>query len=109
MFAVNTRATWLLAKAAHDALAASKGAIVAVGSMSGSHAHANLGRLAMQTNQFDMAVREFKAVVVLDPVDQAAARTDLAESLLKSGKRSEARKQTLDELDRRLGLGGRKE
>ncbi|HEU4438033.1 MAG TPA: SDR family oxidoreductase [Methylomirabilota bacterium] len=43
MFAVNTRATWLLAKAAHDALAASKGAIVAVGSMSGSHAHANLG------------------------------------------------------------------
>jgi len=43
MFAVNTRATWLLAKAAHDALAASHGAIVAVGSMSGSNAHANLG------------------------------------------------------------------
>ena len=43
MFAVNTRATWLLARAAHDALAASKGAIVAVGSMSGSNAHANLG------------------------------------------------------------------
>jgi NAD(P)-dependent dehydrogenase (short-subunit alcohol dehydrogenase family) len=40
---VNTRATWLLARAAHDALAASKGAIVAVGSMSGSNAHANLG------------------------------------------------------------------
>ncbi len=30
MFAVNTRATWLLAKAAHDALAASRGAIVAI-------------------------------------------------------------------------------
>ncbi|HEX7786122.1 MAG TPA: SDR family oxidoreductase [Methylomirabilota bacterium] len=43
MFAVNTRATWLLARAAHDALAAAKGAIVAVGSMSGSHAHAHLG------------------------------------------------------------------
>ena len=43
MFAVNTRATWLLAKAAHDALAAREGAIVAVGSMSGSNAHANLG------------------------------------------------------------------
>jgi NAD(P)-dependent dehydrogenase (short-subunit alcohol dehydrogenase family) len=43
MFAVNTRATWLLAKAAHAALAASRGAIVAVGSMSGSNAHANLG------------------------------------------------------------------
>ena len=43
MFAVNTRATWLLAKAAHDALATSRGAIVAVASMSGSNAHANLG------------------------------------------------------------------
>jgi glucose 1-dehydrogenase len=43
MFAVNTRATWLLAKAGHAALAASRGAIVAVASMSGSNAHANLG------------------------------------------------------------------
>jgi glucose 1-dehydrogenase len=43
MFAVNTRATWLLARAAHDALAASRGAVVAVASMSGSNAHANLG------------------------------------------------------------------
>ncbi len=43
VFAVNTRATWLLAKAAHGALQASRGAIVAVGSMSGSNAHANLG------------------------------------------------------------------
>ena len=43
MFAVNVRATWLLAKAAYPALKASRGAIVAVGSMSGSNAHANLG------------------------------------------------------------------
>ncbi len=43
LFAVNTRATWLLAKAAHDALAASQGAIVITASMSGSNAHANLG------------------------------------------------------------------
>jgi len=43
LFAVNTRATWLLAKAAHAALKASRGAIVATGSMSGSNAHANLG------------------------------------------------------------------
>ena len=43
LFAVNTRATWLLAKAAHPALQASRGAIVATGSMSGSNAHANLG------------------------------------------------------------------
>ena len=43
MFAVNTRATWLLAKAAHGALKAAHGAIVATASMSGSRAHANLG------------------------------------------------------------------
>ena len=43
LFAVNTRATWLLAKAAHSALSASGGAIVAVASMSGSHVHAGLG------------------------------------------------------------------
>src|SRR5262245_19881749 len=43
LFAVNTRATWLLAKAAHAALKASRGAIVATGSMSGTNAHANLG------------------------------------------------------------------
>ena len=43
VFAVNTRATWLLARAAHPALRVSGGSIVAVASMSGSHAHANLG------------------------------------------------------------------
>ena len=43
VFAVNTRATWLLAKAAHAALKTSRGAIVAIGSMSGSNPHANLG------------------------------------------------------------------
>src|SRR5207245_17348 len=43
VFAVNTRATWLLAKAAHPALTAARGAIVAVASMSGSNPHANLG------------------------------------------------------------------
>jgi NAD(P)-dependent dehydrogenase (short-subunit alcohol dehydrogenase family) len=43
VFAVNTRATWLLAQAAYPALREARGAIVAVGSMSGSNAHANLG------------------------------------------------------------------
>jgi glucose 1-dehydrogenase len=43
VFAVNVRATWLLAQAAHPALRAARGAIVAVGSMSGSLAHASLG------------------------------------------------------------------
>ena len=43
LFAVNVRATWLLAKAAHGALSESRGAVVVTGSMSGSNAHANLG------------------------------------------------------------------
>jgi glucose 1-dehydrogenase len=43
LFAVNTRATWLLARAAYPALKISRGAVVAVGSMSGTHPHANLG------------------------------------------------------------------
>jgi tetratricopeptide (TPR) repeat protein len=62
-------------------------------------AHRTLGRLAMQTNQPEAAIREFRAVLALGPVDQAAAHTDLAESYLKSGKRTEARKQTLAALE----------
>jgi tetratricopeptide (TPR) repeat protein len=62
-------------------------------------AHAALGRLSMQANQPELAVREFKAVVALGPVDQAAAYTDLAESYLKSGRRADARKQTLAALE----------
>jgi glucose 1-dehydrogenase len=43
LFNVNTRATWLLAKAAFSALKAARGSIVSVCSMSGSFAHAGLG------------------------------------------------------------------
>lgn len=43
LFAVNVRATWLLAKAAYPALTSSHGAIVVTASMSGSEPHANLG------------------------------------------------------------------
>src|SRR5207302_10252888 len=57
VFAVNTRATWLLAKAAYPALKASRGAIVAVGSMSGSHPHANLGAYGPSKAAVIMLVR----------------------------------------------------
>ena len=62
-------------------------------------AHSMLGRLAMQAGQPDVAVREFKAVVALGPIDKAAAYTDLAESYLRSGKRADARRQTLAALE----------
>ena len=57
LFAVNTRATWLLAKAAHPVLCASRGAIVAVGSMSGTHAHAGLGAYGPSKAAVIMLVR----------------------------------------------------
>ena len=57
VFAVNTRATWLLAKAAYPALKTSRGTIVAVGSMSGSNAHANLGAYGPSKAAVIMLVR----------------------------------------------------
>ena len=62
-------------------------------------AHSVLGRLAMVQNQPETAAREFRAVVALRPVDQAGALTDLAESYYKSGKRAEAKKETLRALE----------
>jgi tetratricopeptide (TPR) repeat protein len=62
-------------------------------------AHTNLGRFLMKRNDADAASREFRAVVALGPVDRAAAYTDLAESYFKSGKRADAKKQTLAALE----------
>jgi tetratricopeptide (TPR) repeat protein len=62
-------------------------------------AHAALGRLAMAQNDAESAAREFRTVIALGPVDQAAAHTDLAESYFKSGRRAEAKTQTLAALE----------
>ena len=64
-----------------------------------AEAHAWLGHDALARNDADAAIREFRAVVALGPVDRAAAYTDLAESYFKSGKRAEAKKQTLAALE----------
>jgi Flp pilus assembly protein TadD len=61
--------------------------------------HAVLGRLALQRGDAETAIREFRAVIALGPVDQAGAHTDLAESYLRAGRRAEARKQTLAALE----------
>ena len=62
-------------------------------------AHAAIGRIAMQKNDAEHASREFRTVLALNPVDRAAAHTDLAESYFKAGKRAEAKKQTLAALE----------
>jgi tetratricopeptide (TPR) repeat protein len=64
-----------------------------------AEAHTFLGRFAMQRNEPETAAREFRVVLALGPVDRAAAITDLAESYLKSGKRAEAKKETLAALE----------
>jgi tetratricopeptide (TPR) repeat protein len=64
-----------------------------------AEAHTMLGRMAMQRNESDAAAREFRVVLALNPVDRAAAYTDLAESYFKGGKRAEAKKQTLAALE----------
>jgi TolA-binding protein len=53
----------------------------------------------MERNEPDVAAREFRAVLALGPVDLAASYTDLAESYFKSGKRADAKKQTLAALE----------
>jgi cellulose synthase operon protein C len=81
--------------------------IVAIDPFDGD-AHAALGRMAMQRDttagaagaaSADVASREFRTVLALNPVDRAAAFTDLAESYYKAGKRAEAKKQTLAALE----------
>ncbi|HSV79528.1 MAG TPA: SDR family oxidoreductase [Ramlibacter sp.] len=59
--AVNTRATWLLGKAAHPALKASGGAIVAVTSIAGSFPFANYGPYSVSKAALIMLVQQMAA------------------------------------------------
>jgi NAD(P)-dependent dehydrogenase (short-subunit alcohol dehydrogenase family) len=86
LFAVNTRATWLLAKAAHAALEAAGGAIVATGSMSGSNAHANLGAYGPSKAAVIMLVRvlaqEFgRDGIRVNAVSPGMVRTGMTETV----------------------------
>jgi tetratricopeptide (TPR) repeat protein len=58
-----------------------------------------VGRLALDRGDAPGAVQAFRTVLALQPVDRAGAHTDLAESYLRAGNRSEARKQTLAALE----------
>lgn len=58
VFAVNTRATWLLARAARQALAESRGAIVAVASMSGMYPHPGYGAYSASKAALIMLCRQ---------------------------------------------------
>lgn len=58
IFAVNTRATWLLAKAAYPYLAASRGAFVATASMSASQPTPGLGFYSPSKAALAMLIRQ---------------------------------------------------
>lgn len=62
-------------------------------------AHAALGRLALRRDDAEAAARQFRSVLALNPVDRAAAYTDLAESYFRGGRKADAKKQTLAALE----------
>ena len=89
LFAVNVRATWLLAKAAHGALSESRGAIVVTGSMSGSNAHANLGAYGPSKAAVIMLMRvlaqEFgRDGIRVNAVSPGMVRTGMTEPVYKN-------------------------
>ena len=61
--------------------------------------HSAYGGLARSTRNLPLAVREFRAAVAAGPVDPVPAQCDLAEALLESGERAEARQAVLAALE----------
>jgi tetratricopeptide (TPR) repeat protein len=61
--------------------------------------HQRLADLATQLQRRDVAVRERRAVVALNPVDRADAHFRLARALLDAGQRDEARREVLRSLE----------
>ena len=62
-------------------------------------AHAGLGRLALDNNQTETAVREFKAALAIGPADKAAAHCDLGEAYLRANKPADAKAEALAALE----------
>jgi tetratricopeptide (TPR) repeat protein len=61
--------------------------------------HTTLGQLAMADNRHADAVRAFRIALAARPVDRAGAHADLAEALLATGEKTEARRQVMAALE----------
>jgi cellulose synthase operon protein C len=61
--------------------------------------HNLLGELAVSRRQLELALREYRAVLALDPADRAAAHLNVGRVLFELGKPSEARRQVLAALE----------
>lgn len=62
-------------------------------------AHTGLGRLALKKQQADVAVREFRAALALNPADRAGAHCDLGEAYLAKGLAADAKREALAALE----------
>jgi len=62
-------------------------------------AHSAYGRLAWDRRDLALAVREFRAAIDAGPVDPVPAQCDLAEALLATGERAEAKQAVLAALE----------
>lgn len=85
-FALNVRATWLLAQAARPALAQSRGSIVAIASMSGLHPHPGYGAYSPAKAALIMLCRQLAQEWAADGIRVNAVcpgmiRTPLTEAL----------------------------
>lgn len=61
--------------------------------------YAKLGRAAMEARDWPAAVASFQGVLALNPTDAAGAHYDLARAWFESGRRQEARRETLRALE----------
>lgn len=68
IFAVNTRATWLLARSAHQALAQSRGAIAVVASVSGMYPHPGYGAYSASKAALIMLCRQLAQEWAVDGI-----------------------------------------
>lgn len=85
-FDINTRAVWLLARAARARLAEASGAIVAVGSMSGTFPHPGYGAYSAAKAALSMLCRQLAQEwathgIRVNTVSPGMVRTPLTESL----------------------------
>jgi tetratricopeptide (TPR) repeat protein len=62
-------------------------------------AHTGLGKLALETKQVDVAIREFKAALALGPADRAGAHCNLGEAYLAKGLAADAKREALAALE----------
>lgn len=64
-----------------------------------SDVHKKLASVYLANKQYNMAIAEFRTVLLTEPQDQAGAHCDLADAYLQAGKRSKAKESALAALE----------